>query len=231
MAVAGADPTIQHRIQTKEARVRALEKELDEFDSNLKAESKGARPIKNWPCQSYAFARNAIDIDIPIQYQKATRKFYYLWWWTVLCTLVNWLAIIWYGSMKDYSLPIQDYLFVSLYVVVGTPLSWMFLYKRFYKAMQENGALSSLFFFFLFAHLVWTIIMALGLISIEGAGWLIMAKVFVDKHNMLGVIMLISAMLWSINALISIYMMKVAQYSYGMYLANRHQQMAENFTA
>ena len=144
------DPVLAKRIreiQEKEARVRQLERELDDFEDALKSDSKGVRPIKNWPCKSYAFARNAIDIDIPIQYQKAVKKFYSLWWLTVLCTFCNWLSIIWWAS--EYKSSFQDYLFATLYVVVGAPLSWMLLYKRFYRAMQQNGALGSLFFLFL----------------------------------------------------------------------------------
>lgn len=146
------DPILQQRlreIQEKEARIRKLEAELDDFEADLKSDSKGVRPIKNWPCKSYAFARNAIDIDIPVQFQKAVKKFYSLWWLTVLCTICNWLSIIWWASTPGYDSSFQDYLFATLYVVVGSPLSWMLLYKRFYKAMQANGALGSLFFLFL----------------------------------------------------------------------------------
>ena len=149
---AGSDPTLQKRIQEineKERRVKALEKELDDFESDLKLETKGIRPIKNWPCKSYAFARNAIDLDIPIQFQKATRKFYSLWWLTAICNICNWIAIVWWAGTYPDDSSFKDYLFVTLYVIIGVPLSWMLLYKRFYKAMQENGALGSLFFFFM----------------------------------------------------------------------------------
>eukprot|EP01084_Bolivina_argentea_P051708 95120_1 len=106
------DPALSKRLQeiaVKEARVRALEAELDEFESDIKSDSKGVRPTKNWPCKSYAFARNDIGLDIPVQYQKSVKKFYSLWWLTVLCTVANWISIIWWAS--DYSSDFGDYIF------------------------------------------------------------------------------------------------------------------------
>eukprot|EP01083_Nonionella_stella_P013549 38138_1 len=218
------------QIEAQEARVRALEKELDDYETDIKEDSKGVRPIKNWPCKSYAFARNDIAMDIPIQSQKAVRKFYSLWWLTAICCIINWISIVWWASVYSSSASFQDYFFVTLYVVVGTPLSWMLLYKRFYRAMQQNGDLGSVFFFFLFAHLVWVVLMTIGFTTMDAAGWLVMSKVFVDQHHGLGFMMLVSSIAWSINCIATLYLMRVAQYSYGMFLANKHADMAQTFT-
>ena len=148
----------------------------------------------------------------------------------MFCTLANWLSIVWWGSYAQYNASFQDYFFATLYVVIGCPLSWMLLYKRFYQAMIANGSLGTVFFLFLFLHMIWTGLMAIGFTSVDAAGWLIMTKVFVDKHNGLGVMMLISAFLWTINCIAALYLMKVAQYIYGIYLGNKHSKMAESFT-
>ena len=137
------------KLQEKEARIRALERELDDFEAENKTISQGARLPKNWPCRSYAFARNAIGIDIldSVQ-QKSVRKFYSLWWLTALCTFCNWLSIVIWASVYSSESSFQDYLFATLYMVAGTPLSWMLLYKRYYRAMMDGGALGSIFFLF-----------------------------------------------------------------------------------
>eukprot|EP01083_Nonionella_stella_P240038 839486_1 len=180
------DPNLTKRIkevQAKEARIAALEKELDDFESGIKADSKGVRLEKNWPCKSYAFARNDIGLDIPVRFQKAVKKFYSLWWLTVFCTIMNWICIVWWAGLGTYDTGFQDYLFSSLYIVVGVPLSWMLLYKRYYKAMIAHGALGSVFFLFLFAHLIWVVLMAIGFELMDAAGWLVMTKVFIDGHS------------------------------------------------
>lgn len=64
----------------------------------------------------------------------------------------------------------------------------------------------------------------------DAAGWMVMTYVFINGSKGLGFFMLVSALLWSINAFATLYLMRVAQYSYGMYLATKHANMAENFT-
>ena len=104
---------------------------MDEFEENIKSESRGMRPPKNWPCKQYAFARNDITTDIPHQFQSAVKKFYAVWWLTVICTVANWISIIWFVSIPGTDTKTQDWLFATLYVILGCPLSWMLLYKRF----------------------------------------------------------------------------------------------------
>ena len=68
--------------------------------------------------------------------------------------------------------------------------------------------------------------MAIGFTSVDAAGWLVMAKVFVDAHTGLGFLMLVSALLWSINVLASVYLLREAQGEYGKYLYHKHNKEA-----
>ena len=70
--------------------------------------------------------------------------------------------------------------------------------------------------------------MAIGFIdTMDAAGWLIMIKEFANKNNGLGFSMLISAILWTLNCLATMYLMRIAQYNYGIYLARKHGNYAE----
>ena len=135
-------------IQEREQRVLDMERELDEKEQALQKQYKGYRPSKNWPGARCAIARHDISKDIASRYQNHVRKFYSLWWLVVLACCLNWLSVIWYGLFKKETNFMSYVLLPTLYVCVGCPCTWMFWYKRYYRAMQNNGNLSYMFFVF-----------------------------------------------------------------------------------
>ena len=135
-------------IKIREQRAIELERELDEREAKMRKTYRNYRPPKNWPFAKFAFARHDIDKDIASRFQNHVRKFYSLWWLVVISTLMNWLSIIWYAGYEQKTNFMSYVLLPTLYVGVGCPCSWMFWYKRYYKAMQIGGNLSYMFFIF-----------------------------------------------------------------------------------
>lgn len=68
--------------------------------------------------------------------------------------------------------------------------------------------------------------MSIGFTSVDAAGWLIMAKVFVDGHDGLGFLMLVTSLLWTINVIATLYLLREAQGEYGKYLYHKHNKEA-----
>ena len=95
---------------------------------------------KNWPCKACPFARNAIDVDIPRHHRKSVQKFYNLWKLTVLCLFINLISLALYPPTS-----LDGILLSVLYIWTVIPLSWLFIFKRFYRAMQGNTSLGYLF--------------------------------------------------------------------------------------
>ena len=65
--------------------------------------------------------------------------------------------------------------------------------------------------------------MCLGFTVMGSAGWLLVVKqLFVDKDTFLGILTLISSILWTINLVYSFYLMIVAIISYQMQKGTKH---------
>ena len=64
-----------------------------------------------------------------------------LWKLTVLCLLVNLISL----SLYQWNTWIEGILLSALYIWIVIPLSWLFIFKRFYRAMQGNTSLGYLF--------------------------------------------------------------------------------------
>ena len=77
-------------------------------------------------------------------------------------------------------------------------------------------------------HMVWCGIMAVGISYTCSSGFLIMAKLFVDKKGFAAILCLISGVLWAINGIATAYLMKIAHYNLGIYLAQKYQKYDEN---
>lgn len=70
--------------------------------------------------------------------------------------------------------------------------------------------------------MMWCGIMALGFETTVSAGWLLMAKQFVNGDGGLAIVLLFSSVFWSVNILATVYLMKVAHFHLGKYLAKKY---------
>jgi len=223
------DPNLDNRlrqIQDREQKAIDLQKALEEKEKKLYGpQTKPKNLPKNWPTKSLAWARNDIMVDIAPPYRNQVRQFYLLWCITFLSVLCNWVVILWYEFGYEGSVNFGVLLLASIYVCVFLPCTWLFLYKKFYYAMQHNAQISYFFFAILILHILWTGLMASGLdLDLGTAGYLIMAREFVNKHHAMGLGLAISGSLWAINCIYTIYLLKVANKALIRYFATKYPQ-------
>jgi len=163
-------------------------------------------------------------MDIPSRYQNNVRSFYALWLLSSLAATLNLLLLFWYGFSSEGA---GDVSFVQWalglsYVVFALPGSWMWWYKRFYRAVQLNQQIPVLFFIFLTIHMLWAAMMALGLTLTASYSFLVMAKCFTQGHDSIAVAMMINGALWSLVTFLSLYLTRVAHRTLGQMLAEKY---------
>jgi len=201
----------ENEIKMKEAELRTREEMLS------KGIGFGEAP-KNWPCSCYPVARHNIRADIPVEFQKITLQFYYLWLLNFLCLCWNWLCIFMWWCWPDTSPDDKTMVFLlsSLYVGAGIPFSFLWWYKRFYDTMRTGAMISFSHFGNLGVHVLFVGYCVIGAPECGTAGFIVMAKIFANHAAGLGICFLISIFLWSINLTISIYLYRESSFLYGL---------------
>jgi len=212
---------------SREARIAALKRRENEIQmkenelrtrEEMLAKGVGYGAPKNWPCSCYPIARHNIRADIPVEFQKVTLKFYYLWLLNFLCLCWNWLCIFMWWCWPDTSPDDKTMVFLlsSLYVGAGIPFSFLWWYKRFYDAMRTQSMLTFSHFTNLAIHVLFVGFCVLGAPECGTAGVINMAKIFAHHAAGLGICFLIAVFMWSGNLMISIYLYRESSFLYGL---------------
>jgi len=213
---------------SREARVAALKRRENEMkmkEAELRTReemlSRGigfGDPPKNWPCSCYPVARHNIRADIPVEFQRITLQFYYLWLLNFLCLCWNWLCIFMWWCWPDTSPDDKTMVFLlaSLYASAGIPFSFLWWYKRFYDAMRTQSMLSFSHFTNMGVHILFSGFCFIGAPDCGTAGFLAMTKVFAKHAAGLGICFMIAVFMWGANCMISIYLWRESSFLHGL---------------
>jgi len=193
----------------REAKLAEKEKFLEEKEAAL-ASQQILRP-KNWPFKCYPILYHSITEEIPPEHRPMLRKFYVTVMYTWICILWNWVVCmtVWGKNASDSGS--SDALWSSLYVVIGIPGAWVSWYRGVYYGTRDKASGRWVFFFIsFFVHIAFVICMGLGVPSIAASGLFLMFKMFTNNENLCGIFSLVSVGVFALNALFSIYLIKIA---------------------
>jgi hypothetical protein len=193
----------------RETAIAEKEKDLEDREKRLGPYGKYKPP--NWPCECYPIAYHNISEEIPEQHRVLMRKYYAAVLWTWLSIFWNWICFItiWGTPNNGSESASSDALWSSIYVFVGIPGAWKLWYRPVYYAVKDGKNRNwVLFFIFYLAHMIFSILMALGVPSCAGSGLFVMIKFFSASQNLIGFFCLISVGLWGLGFLFALYLSK-----------------------
>jgi len=154
----------------------------------------------------WKFSPFDINDKIPLNGRSHIYHMYYLWVYTVVCLVCNWIAIV---SLISQHFSIGKIFWPSIYLFFGVPGSWYLWYRRIFCAFQSLSQTKFAFFTFgFFLHILFVILMTIGFQKLYGAGILIMLKLFVQHTAGLAILLLITSLLWFFNVIASLWLYK-----------------------
>ncbi|VDK69985.1 unnamed protein product [Onchocerca ochengi] len=131
-----------------------------------------------------------IEVEIPVQFQRAVTLVYYVFLSYVLALTINVVASFFYVIFGSGSIGIL--VLAIIQVLLLSSCSFLFWFRPVYKAFRNDSSFNfMLFFVVLFFHSIFTLVQALGL-SQYACGWINAINTF--HHSIFAsLIMIISA--------------------------------------
>jgi len=218
-------------IERREKMARELQEDLNMKEKAQNKLWRKYRGEKDWPLPFWRIAHHNIVEDIPVEHRSRVRRMYFLWVLNAVALVWNFICyIIWstWPNASDERVALSNggarVLLSLLYVCAWIPLSWQLWYKRYYNTYSgrlNNGRLSIRYFVSFGIHCLFALIMAIGFETSASAGLLAMIKCL--AHNTtLGMVMLVSFVLWCMDALASAWLIKKQHIDYGCQVAGEY---------
>jgi len=193
----------------RENKLLARERQLEEKERTFRDRGGAGEP--NWPWKCYPLLYHDISAEIPSDNQTMIRKFYACLLFTWLCLFWNWLVFMVIWAQNADSNSSSEALWSSIFVVLGIPGAWRFWYRSVFYGVKDRKATQWVFFFINFlAHMIFCILMGIGVPNVAGGGLFMMIKMFANDYNTAGFFSLVDVIIWSLNLLASVYLMKQA---------------------
>eukprot|EP00798_Chlamydomonas_sp_ICE-L_P030872 gene30872-35916_t len=195
-------------LNRKEAALQQREIELRKIEKDLLAT--GQLKKKNWPICLPMCYHNIKD-EIPESSRRVVWEVYFAWYGLIVCLCWNLFgASIFLGSNE--SSKVASWFLAIIYTFAGIPLSWIFWYRRLYNGAKADSAFGYIGFFISFSvHLGFCIWAAIGP-PISGQKWaftgFIPALSAFDESTFAGVIYLIGASFWAVEATYTLWCLK-----------------------
>ncbi|XP_050970105.1 secretory carrier membrane protein 2, like [Labeo rohita] len=200
----------QAELEKKAAELERKEQELRDRNTALGKEN-------NWPplpkfCPVKPCFYQDFNEEIPVEYQRVCKMMYYLWMYHSLTLFLNLLACLVYFSVStangvDFGLSI-------LWFILFTPVAFLCWYRPVYKAFKSDSSFSFFFFFFIFSfQVIVYIIQSVGIPGWGNSGWI--TAISVLKTNIaVSVFMMVVAGFFSVNAVLSVILLKMVHSMY-----------------
>jgi hypothetical protein len=151
------------------------------------------QPIYNWPkCRPIIY--HDISKEIPVNSQGLVRRSYRLWLLMCIRYVMNMISCIALIAIRQAQ--VLDLVLSILYLFLAPPLMFYFIHLILYKAAKKDSSL--LFFIFFvndFIHILAAILLAIGITSSGGSGFIQMIRVFEAGQNTVGIICLINVLI------------------------------------
>jgi hypothetical protein len=129
----------------------------------------------------------------------------------------TWLCLFWnavtvivvWGQTGDGG---TDPIWCIVWLLMGVPGSWWVWYRPLYEGAKGNSSRRYLIFFCgFFVHIAFSVIIGLGTPSMGAGGLMVCIKEFAKSYPLSGVFAAIDVVLFLTNALVSVYLIKIAR--------------------
>ncbi|XP_063041888.1 secretory carrier-associated membrane protein 3 isoform X2 [Engraulis encrasicolus] len=211
-----------------ERRARELERRERELDAH--ALGPGGVRQNNWPplpsfCPVGPCFYQDISVEISQNFQRTVTIMYYYWMFTAVTLLVNMISCMIYFC-ADVTNGVGLGLAI-LWFILFTPCSFVCWYRPVYKAFRSDSSFQFFSFFFIFfAQVGFYIIMTIGIPGWGFSGWIVALSAL--KVNVgVGVIMLLTAVLFTAQAAMGVVMLKKVHSLYRQTGASFEKAQAE----
>lgn len=196
--------------------MKAREKELNEREKQLKSleqdlkNSGAVLKKKNWPI-CFPILHHDIKGEIPPGSRRVVWEMYICWWGLLTC--MSWqffCASVILGT--DASDKVPSWFLSIVYFILGIPLAFWGWYLFVYRAAKNKSTFRWVFFFVFFlvhcGFCIWaSIAVPLSASRWSLCGW-VTALVAFDEGTFPGVVYIIGAVLWTLEALWSLWCLK-----------------------
>uniref|UniRef100_A0A3B4B1M9 Secretory carrier-associated membrane protein n=1 Tax=Periophthalmus magnuspinnatus TaxID=409849 RepID=A0A3B4B1M9_9GOBI len=196
---------------------KAAELERREEEINNRNRTQPGIKENNWPplprfCPIRPCFYQDFSEEIPPEYQRVCKMMYYLCMMNSLTLFLNVLACLaLFTIAPSYG---QDFGLSLVWLLLFTPCSFLCWYRPVYKAFRTDSSFSFFFFFFVFfAQVVIFIIQAIGITGWGNSGWLASFSV-IGSNKVVGGIMMMVAVLFTLCAILSVILLKMVHGSY-----------------
>lgn len=202
----------QEELEKKAAELERREEELN----NRQNQNPGLKQ-NNWPplpsfCPIRPCFYQDFSEEIPPEHQRVCKMMYYLCMLNAVTLFLNVLACVAYFITVPSTG--QDFGLSLVWLMLFTPCSFFCWYRPVYKAFRTDSSVSFFFFFFVFlAQVVIFIFQAVGIPGWGNSGWLTCFYVIGPK-KVVGGIMMMVAILFTLCAVLSIVLLKMVHGSY-----------------
>ncbi|XP_060886813.1 secretory carrier membrane protein 2, like [Labrus mixtus] len=204
----------QEELERKAADLERREQELQNRNGGITSTGEkqnnwpplpGFSPVK--PCFYQDF-----EEDIPEEYRRICKRMYYLWMFHSATLFLNVLACLAYFTADSASG--VDFGLAILWFILFTPVSFICWYRPVYKAFRSDSSFSFFFFFFVFFFQVAVyVIQTVGIPRWGNSGWI--AAISMIRVNLaVAVVMMVVAGFFTVNAILSIILLKMVHSKY-----------------
>ncbi|KAF3688517.1 Secretory carrier-associated membrane protein 2 [Channa argus] len=199
----------QEELERKAAELDRREREIQSRASTGKENNWPPLP-KNFPIKPCFY--QDFSEEIPSEYQRVCKMMYYLWMFNCVTLFLNLLACLaLFTTSQDYGV---DFGLSVLWLILFSPCSFICWYRPVYKAFKTDSSFSFFFFFFVFfCQVVIFIIQAVGIPKWGNSGW-ITSFTIIGTNKAVGAIMIIVAILFTMCAVLSIFLLKMVHSMY-----------------
>lgn len=205
----------QEELERKAAELERREEEL-----NIRNQTQPGLRVNNWPplpsfCPVKPCFYQDFSEEIPPEHQRVCKMMYYLCMLNTVTLFLNVLACVALFITADPTGQTgQDFGLSLVWLLLFTPCSFLCWYRPVYKAFRTDSSFSFFFFFFVFfAQVVVFIIQAVGIPGWGNSGWLTSFTV-IGTSKVVGGIMMMVAILFTLCAVLSIILLKMVHGSY-----------------
>ncbi|KJE91263.1 hypothetical protein CAOG_02423 [Capsaspora owczarzaki ATCC 30864] len=215
-----ATPSHSSDFASKEAALRAREEALVAREAQLAdreraLDESGLHP-PNWP----AFPKwcifpfkpliyHSIDDEIPAAQRVLIKRLFRDWIFTCFCWVINCIAafsaLVGCGDCSDTGTSFAVALIFMFVFIPGAFVCW---YRVIYKGLVNDKTFSYLKFFFVFGFQVGcNILFAIGIPGTGASGFIVAFSAF-SENTAVAIILLVSAVFWAINSVVSLFLLK-----------------------
>ncbi|XP_051557293.1 secretory carrier-associated membrane protein 2-like [Myxocyprinus asiaticus] len=207
----------QAELLRQQAELEKKAAELERKEQELQDRAPAHGKENNWPPLPRFFPIKPcfyqdFNEEIPVEYRKVCKMMYYLWMYHSVTLFLNLLACLAYFTVSSQNG--GDFGLSILWFILFTPAALLCWYRPVYKAFQSDSSFSFFFFFFIFSfQVIVYVIQSVGIPLWGNSGW-ITAIAMLRTNIEVSVFMMVVAGFFSVNAVLSVILLKMVHSKY-----------------